>query len=109
MSKKYLATLSESSSGSKYNPSGFALKMLTKSGWKEGQGLGKQKQGTTEPVKIKRRVESLGLGADKVKGNWNDAWWEDLYNVTVKEIKSSEKETIKESEPRKKRKIKVNE
>lgn len=109
MSKKYLATLSESTSESKYNPSGFALKMLAKSGWKEGQGLGKQKQGTTEPVKIKRRVESLGLGAEKVKRNWNDAWWEDLYNVTVKEIKSSEKETIKESEPRKKRKIKVNE
>lgn len=38
------------------------FKMLHKMGWKEGTGLGKDKQGTVEPVKVSTKKARSGLG-----------------------------------------------
>lgn len=38
------------------------FKMLHKMGWKEGTGLGKDKQGTVEPVKVSTKKSRTGLG-----------------------------------------------
>lgn len=40
-----------------------AFKLLKSMGWKEGQGLGAQKQGITEHVRVKKKFDALGVGA----------------------------------------------
>lgn len=39
------------------------FRMLHKMGWKEGSGLGKGEQGTTEPVPVEQRASRSGLGS----------------------------------------------
>ena len=45
------------------NTSAFGQKMLLKMGWKKGNGLGKNQQGTNTNLRAVRRQESLGIGA----------------------------------------------
>ena len=41
-----------------------------KMGWKAGQGLGKDLNGMTEHIKVKKRIDDRGLGAEKqAEGN----------------------------------------
>ena len=40
------------------------FKMLSKMGWSEGGGLGKDRQGRVEPVRAEVRAERVGLGSD---------------------------------------------
>ena len=40
------------------------FKMLSKMGWSEGGGLGKDRQGRVEPVRAEGRAERVGLGSD---------------------------------------------
>ena len=40
------------------------FKMLSKMGWSEGGGLGKDQQGRVEPVRAEARSERAGLGSD---------------------------------------------
>lgn len=42
-------------------PSNFAKKQLEKMGWKEGEGLGKDKQGLKEHIKVNKKVTSEGV------------------------------------------------
>eukprot|EP01054_Gregarina_sp_Poly1_P003112 Gregarina_sp_Poly_1__3111@NODE_1876_length_3153_cov_184_290992_g1217_i0_p3_GENE_NODE_1876_length_3153_cov_184_290992_g1217_i0NODE_1876_length_3153_cov_184_290992_g1217_i0_p3_ORF_typecomplete_len147_score18_92Gpatch/PF01585_23/4_7e14Gpatch_2/PF12656_7/5_7e09DUF4286/PF14114_6/0_081Treslin_N/PF15292_6/0_19IMUP/PF15761_5/0_38_NODE_1876_length_3153_cov_184_290992_g1217_i0108548 len=59
---------------------GYGAAFLKKFGWKEGEGLGPQKNGITEPLQLRKRTENLGLGAEKEKAKEWDSWWEDVYN-----------------------------
>ena len=43
--------------------SSFGQKMLMKMGWKQGNGLGKNQQGTSDNLRAVRRAENLGIGA----------------------------------------------
>ena len=58
-------------------------------GWKDGSGLGKKQQGTTECVQIRRRDDGLGLGvkSQNESFNWKDEWWNDMYNNTIQKMK----------------------
>ena len=38
--------------------------MLTKMGWTEGKGLGKKEDGMATHVKVKKKNDAMGLGAD---------------------------------------------
>ena len=42
----------------------LAYKLVSKMGWQEGQGLGREKQGITKHLWTKKRTDSVGLGAE---------------------------------------------
>ena len=46
------------------DPGSFGRKMLEKLGWKEGEGLGKNKTGMKDHIRVTQRKEGVGLGAD---------------------------------------------
>ncbi len=46
------------------NKTGFGYKMLQKMGWAEGKGLGTNEQGQTENVKVVKKFDARGVGAD---------------------------------------------
>lgn len=45
--------------------------MLEKMGWKQGKGLGAKEDGTTEHVKVKRRLDNQGVGTETVNPSRN--------------------------------------
>ena len=47
----------------KNNKGGFGYRMLAKMGWNEGKGLGKNEDGMQDHIKVKKRDDTLGLGA----------------------------------------------
>lgn len=50
----------------KQDKSAFGFRMLQKMGWTEEKGLGKNEDGMSDAVKVKRREEGLGLGMENV-------------------------------------------
>lgn len=50
--------------------------MLTKMGWSEGTGLGAKRDGTVAPITVKKRPDSLGIGANRRQ--IEDPWWEKM-------------------------------
>eukprot|EP00959_Pyramimonas_sp_CCMP1952_P376501 7886228-Pyramimonas_sp.AAC.1 len=52
---------------------GMGFKMLQKLGWSEGKGLGANEDGIATHVRVKKRRENTGIGADVTensKFNW---------------------------------------
>lgn len=47
--------------------------MMSKMGWQDGQGLGRNKDGNTDHIKVRVKNNALGVGAKK--GN-DDNWLE---------------------------------
>ena len=43
----------------------FAQRMLAKMGWREGRGLGKREDGVVEHVRVTRRLDAAGVGAEQ--------------------------------------------
>ena len=85
MSKKYYdRLLVGTGSTNKKVQSKFGEMLMSKMGWKDGEGLGKTMQGMTDCIQIKRRDENLGMGAEMetvgAKFKWNDQFWDDTYN-----------------------------
>ena len=106
MSMKYIEEMSRKGISYKKFNSAFGAKILEKFGWKEGEGLGKAKNGITEAIQIKRREENMGLGKTKKEQIWNDKWWEQSYNNILKEIKPKQDEKKEKYNLRKKSKKK---
>ncbi len=102
MSMKYIEEMSRKGISYKKFNSAFGAKILEKFGWKEGEGLGKAKNGITEAIQIKRREENMGLGKTKKEQIWNDKWWEQSYNNILKEIKPKQDEKKEKYNLRKK-------
>mmetsp|Transcript_127492 Transcript_127492/g.179948 ORF Transcript_127492/g.179948 Transcript_127492/m.179948 type:complete len:183 (+) Transcript_127492:104-652(+) len=48
----------------------FGFQMLLKMGWSNGKGLGKNEDGQTEHVKVEKREENIGLGAEVKNFSW---------------------------------------
>ena len=40
---------------------GFGKRLLKKMGWQEGEGLGKHREGTIEPIRVDIKVDRRGL------------------------------------------------
>jgi hypothetical protein len=89
--KQLSSSLQESASAP---TSAFAVKQLEKMGWTEGTGLGKKRNGITTHIKVKRRIESAGLGTEKQgteKLIANETWWKDSVGDTLAKLSSKSK------------------
>lgn len=63
MSKKYYERILKGSGvQSRKFKSSFGSSILKKYGWEDGEGLGKERTGTVDPLQIKRRTALLGVG-----------------------------------------------
>ena len=47
---------------------------MIKQGWSMGQGLGKESQGISEPIKASLKFDTAGIGHDIAKQFTNN-WW----------------------------------
>ncbi|POM73547.1 Hypothetical protein PHPALM_9592 [Phytophthora palmivora] len=87
--------------------SDFARRQMEKMGWSAGKGLGKNEQGMKSHVKVKRREELQGVGAEKqeVKEQANQ-WWYNVYDRMASKIviDASDEEEEKKKKKDKKRK-----
>lgn len=63
----------------------FAKKILSKYGWKEGEGLGKHNDGIAIPLKASLKFDNAGLGVDRAK-EFNDHWWERCFNEATNNV-----------------------
>ncbi|TEB20410.1 hypothetical protein C9890_0072 [Perkinsus sp. BL_2016] len=94
MSKKfYDRLLTGTGVSSKQVESEFGSKILSKFGWKDGDGLGSDRQGMKECIQISRREENAGLGKgtegmSSLSDEWGD-WWTASFNSIAKQISSS--------------------
>lgn len=63
---------------------GFAKGMMAKMGWAEGQGLGKDMQGRSTYVQVKKKEDNAGLGKEKAKQNdVNDQWYFNAFDSAL--------------------------
>uniref|UniRef100_A0A7S4D8K4 PinX1-related protein 1 n=1 Tax=Heterosigma akashiwo TaxID=2829 RepID=A0A7S4D8K4_HETAK len=49
----------------KNDKTGFGFRMLSKMGWSEGKGLGKNEDGNSSHIIVSKKTDALGLGCDK--------------------------------------------
>jgi hypothetical protein len=72
--------------------SDFAKRQLERMGWKEGNGLGKDRQGRAAPIIVKQRPDVTGgLGIEKekvrqVQHTIQDEWWKDALGDTLSKL-----------------------
>lgn len=67
----------------------FAQSILEKYGWSEGQGLGKSNDGIVKPIKATYKFDNGGLGHDAAASDFNNHWWERVYNDAASNVKVS--------------------
>ena len=62
--------------------------MLRNAGWNVGEGLGKKKQGATEPLRVTRKTSRRGVGGeDPVDGSVSNAFGEARSDVAARRAK----------------------
>lgn len=64
----------------------FARKILSKYGWKDGDGLGKNNNGIAKPLKATLKFDSSGFGADQAAADFNNHWWERVFNEAANNV-----------------------
>lgn len=77
----------------------FARAQLEKLGWKEGEGLGKRRQGMSSHIRVKKRAEGVGLGESNVdpaiRQSIGNEWWKDSVGDTLAKLGSGKKKKSK--------------
>lgn len=68
----------------------FARKILENYGWKEGDGLGKNKNGIAKPLKASLKFDNAGFGADQAADDFNNHWWERVFNEAATNVSVSQ-------------------
>lgn len=66
-------------------PNAYAMKLMEKMGWKEGQGLGKNEDGMAKHIIITKREDNMGLGLDNSKAadSVQEQWWHNSFSQTL--------------------------
>ena len=68
--------------------SSFAKAMMEKLGWEEGKGLGKNEDGITESIKVKKMEQNAGIGAAEASlAEITDEWWRGAFDDGMKKVK----------------------
>ena len=81
--------------------SSFAKAMMEKMGWEEGKGLGKNEDGITESIKVKKMEQNAGIGAAEASlAEITDEWWRGAFDDGMKKVKD------KKSSKKNKKKVK---
>ncbi|KAF9407274.1 G patch domain-containing protein 4 [Podila epigama] len=62
----------------------FAESQLAKFGWKQGEGLGKNKDGIKKSISVVKKNDTKGLGGKLDK--WDFAWWDHVFNKSASNI-----------------------
>ncbi|OWY93068.1 hypothetical protein PHMEG_00037669 [Phytophthora megakarya] len=87
--------------------SDFARRQMEKMGWSAGKGLGKNEQGVKSHVKVKRREELQGVGAEKQEAKEQaNQWWYNVYDRMASKIvidASDEEKQVKKKDKKRKR------
>mmetsp|Transcript_5017 Transcript_5017/g.7245 ORF Transcript_5017/g.7245 Transcript_5017/m.7245 type:complete len:248 (+) Transcript_5017:99-842(+) len=90
--------------------SAFGRRMLSKMGWSEGDGLGKNRQGTATNLRAIRREENLGIGA-KTDTYGENGWTEtrDNFHTVLANLRAQNdaSEQPKKKKKKKKERTKV--
>jgi hypothetical protein len=63
------AARANASIGAKLGSSNVGFRMLRAAGWREGEGLGKEKQGAKEPLRVWKKGDRRGLGTESDVGH----------------------------------------
>ena len=77
-------------------------------GWTEGTGLGKNRQGRSTHITVKKREDNVGLGhvAPELSQHGQPQWWADNVANTLAKLSSSSSSSSKDDKKNKKRKKK---
>ncbi|XP_052258958.1 G patch domain-containing protein 4-like [Dreissena polymorpha] len=67
----------------------FAERQLQKHGWQAGDGLGKEKTGIKEAIKVKIKNDNRGVGHDSGR-EFTYHWWDHVFNKTADNIQIQE-------------------
>eukprot|EP00581_Thalassiosira_minuscula_P026276 CAMPEP_0184420302 /NCGR_PEP_ID=MMETSP0738-20130409/47453_1 /TAXON_ID=385413 /ORGANISM="Thalassiosira miniscula, Strain CCMP1093" /LENGTH=305 /DNA_ID=CAMNT_0026781143 /DNA_START=52 /DNA_END=969 /DNA_ORIENTATION=+ len=83
----------------------FAKRQLEKMGWTEGTGLGKNRNGIKDHVKIKQREDEMGLGREKELANeLGDFWWKYSVGGTLARLQQQKKKKADKKKSKKDKK-----
>lgn len=75
---------------------------MAKMGWAEGQGLGKDMQGRSTYVQVKKKDDNAGLGKEKAQqNNVNDQWYFNAFDSALANM-GGKKKKKKDKKKRKK-------
>lgn len=66
---------------------GIGKRLLEKMGWKEGEGLGKKKEGPTVPIKLELKLNRKGLEA---QGFVKETFQKQIGNIELNLIKQKQ-------------------
>ena len=65
-------------------------------GWIEGTGLGKNRDGMKDHVKVKQRTDEMGLGREKeMAKEIGNVWWKDSVGGTLARLQQQKKKKKK--------------
>ncbi|XP_075580627.1 G patch domain-containing protein 4 [Pelecanus crispus] len=63
----------------------FAERQLRRHGWRRGQGLGKRGDGIAEPIRVKVKCDTAGVGHDAAEP-FSFHWWDHVFNQAAANI-----------------------
>lgn len=68
-----------------FTPMEFARSQLTKHGWSEGEGLGKNGEGISKAIKIPLKKDNTGVGYNH-SADFTNHWWSTAFDDALKNI-----------------------